>query len=95
MVILLCVRGTYTVIALDAWFWYEGKSGMRPGENWWWNSQVRSYTIEDLKKAAEQHRITHLVLEGSLPEDLDQLVPSLTHLSISKLTEEDHPKLGR
>lgn len=56
---------------------------------------VHPYNVEMLKETAEKHDITHLVIEGEIPADIDKLVPKLTHLRITYLPDQDVPKLAR
>lgn len=51
--------------------------------------------MKELNKVWKNHHVTHLVIDGRIPEHLDRLVPSLTHLNISNLHRDDHPKLER
>lgn len=72
------------------WFRHSGED---PPDDKWRQSGTRKHTIEGIKEEVKGHTITHMIVDGNLPDNIHLLAPELSHLrvknvkSVSKLSK--------
>jgi len=65
---------TYSV-----WFRHSGED--LPDWKWYVRGTIK-YTIDDIKEEVKGHIITHMIVDGALPDNVHLLAPELRHLSV-------------
>ncbi|KAF6039446.1 hypothetical protein EB796_002246 [Bugula neritina] len=63
----------------SVWFRHSGED---PPDTSWYQKYTRKYTIEDIKEEVKGHTITHMIVDGALPDNIHLLAPELRHLRL-------------
>jgi len=59
--------------------------------SWSWYVQgTRKYTIDDIKEKVKGHTITHMIVDGALPDNIHLLAPELRHLRVKNVKSDSN-----
>jgi len=60
-------------------------SGEEPPDDKWSQSDTDEYTIDGIKEEVKGHTITHMIVDGDLPDNIHLLAPVLSHLIVKNV----------
>jgi len=74
----------YHIIIEEYRVWFRHSGEDPPG--WlWYRSDTRKYTIDGIKEEVKGHTITHMIVDGDLPDNIHLLAPALRHLRMKNV----------
>jgi len=66
----------------NVWFRHSGEY---PPDDWS-HKPTKQYTLDEIRSQVDGYTITHMVIEGSIPDDIHTIAPHLHHLMLRDIT---------
>jgi len=66
----------------NVWFRHSGED---PPDDWS-HKPTKQYTLDEIRSQVDGYTITHMVIEGSIPDDIHSIALDLHHLALRNIT---------
>jgi len=76
----------YHIIIVEKYRVWFRHSGEEPPDDEWYQSGTKKYTMDGIiKEEVKGHTITHMIVDGDLPDNIHLLAPELSHLRVKNV----------